>query len=204
MNKRTGIKIVGMLLIFQIHLFANFILKDELGIHAEFHSQIETLGKELFEKTGISSYMIILKTTDEVSLSILGKDKLAELPENSLILTFSELEKKVDIVASPEIYKLFDKEQILSPYPWTGTILPILGERIKKDPRHKYSVALFNGYADIVEQIAESKNIVLENAVGSSNKFVLNIIRAIFYGIIVFALGYIVYRKYFEKKGENV
>jgi len=194
---------IFLFLIFQSNLSANFILKDELGIHQEFHNQVETIGKELFEKSGISAYILILKTTNEVSLSEIGKEELAKLPKKSVLLTFTEFEKKVDIVASQEILALFDKEQILSPLPWSGTILPILGEKIKQDPRHKYSVALFNGYADITEQIANSLNIKLDNAVGNANKYVLNTIRAIFYGIIIFALGYIVYRKYFKKETQS-
>ena len=199
-------KIIGLFLlfyIFQNSLSATFIIKDELGIHPEFHNQIDVMGNELLQKTGISAHILILKTTNGESLSKIGGEELAKLPKNSLILTFTELEKKVDIVGYPETLKLFDKEQVLSPYPWSGTILPILGEKIKKDPRHKYSVALFNGYADIVEQIAETKSVTLDNAVGSSNKVVINIIRAIFYGIIVFALGYIIYKMYLRKKVKN-
>jgi hypothetical protein len=193
-----------LFLIAQSSLSANFILKDDLGIHQEFHKQVETMGNELFQKSGISAYMLILKTTNGKSLSTIGEEELAKLPKNSLILTFTEVERKVDILATPEVLKLFDKEQVLSPFPWSGTILPILGERIKQDPRHKYSVALFNGYADIVEQIAESKNIQLETAVGSSNKYVLNIIRAIFYGVIVTALGYMLYKRFFKKEENEI
>lgn len=189
-------------IIFLSGLSAEVILRDELSIHQEFHNSVEKIGAELFQKSGISTHILILKTTNGKHLNILGKEELAKLLEtekSSLILTFAETEQKVDIVASKELLELFDKEQILSPYPWTGTILPILGEKIKQDPRHKYSVALFNGYADIVEQIAKNKNIVLENSVGDSNKYVLNIIRIIFYSIIIIALTYLL-RKSFNKR----
>ncbi len=189
-------------IIFLSGLSAEVILRDELSIHQEFHNSVEKIGAELFQKSGISTHILILKTTNGKHLNILGEEELAKLLEtekSSLILTFAETEQKVDIVASKELLELFDKEQILSPYPWTGTILPILGEKIKQDPRHKYSVALFNGYADIVEQIAKNKNIVLENSVGDSNKYVLNIIRIIFYSIIIIALTYLL-RKSFNKR----
>jgi len=197
--------IIGVLIfyIFQTNLSATFVLKDELRIHPEFQNEIDVLGSELLEKTGVSAYVLILKTTDGESLTKIGSEELAKLPENSLILTFTELERKVDIVASESIFKLFDKDQVLSPLPWSGTILPILGEKIKQDPRNKYSVALFNGYADIVEQIAETKGVFLENSIGNANKVVINTIRAIFYGVIVIALGYIVYRKFFQKKDKS-
>ena len=194
---------IFLFLIFKSNLSANFILKDELEIHQEFHNQVEIIGKELFEKSGISTYILILKTTNGVSLSEIGKNELAKLPKKSVLFTFTEFERKVDIVASQEMLALFDKEQILSPLPWSGTVLPILGEKIKQDPRHKYSVALFNGYADITEQIANSLNIKLESSVGNANKYVLNTIRAIFYGIIIFALGYIIYRKFFKRDNQS-
>ena len=184
-------------------LSAQFIIKDELNLNPAFHQQIEEIGQELYQKSGIGVYIMIFSTTNGESLSTVGQQELNNLPLNSVILTFTEKEKKVDIIANTDILKLFDKEQVLSPLPWKGTILPILGEKIKEDVRNKYSVALFNGYADIVEQIAESNNIVLEHAVGNSNKYVLNTLRVIFYSIILLALGYMIYKK-FRKGSENV
>ena len=163
---------------------------------------MEKIATELFQKTSIEMFMLILHTTNGENITKIAKEELAKHSDQSLILAFTEVEKKVDIVATSSVLKLFDKEQVLSPFPWKGTILPILGERIKKDPREKYSVALFNGFADIAEQIANSKKVVLESAVGNANKFVLNIVRAIFYFIITLALGYMVFKKFF-KKGEN-
>ncbi len=186
------------------YLFGAFVLKDELGIHPAFHQQVNVLGEELHSRVGVDAYILILKTTDGESLSLVGKRELEKLPSNSLILTFTETEQKVDIVAYPEVLKLFDKEQVLSPFPWSGTILPILGERIKKDVREKYSVALFNGYADIVEQIAESRGVELENSVGNANKYALNSLRVVFYSIIFIALGYMFYRKFLKRREENV
>lgn len=203
MQRLKSLSVTIFFLLSTISLFGDFILKDEIGINKEFHEEVEKLGEELFQKSGISAYMLILKTTNSRSLSLVGLEELEKLGENSFILTFAEVEQKVDIVATEQVLKLFDKEQVLSPYPWSGTILPILGEKIKQDVRHKYSVALFNGYADIVEQIANNKDITLANSVGSSNKYVLNILRVIFYSILFIALSYLFYRK-FIKKGANV
>jgi hypothetical protein len=192
-------RIILTVFLFSVSLFGKYVLKDELFMHPEFINKIEILGNEVETKTGIAVYVLILKTTNGESLSIIGKDELAKLPENSAILTFTETEQKVDIVGYDEVLKLFDREQILSPYPWSGTILPILGEKIKSDLRNKYSVALFNGYADIVEQIAENKNVTLENGVGNANKIVINSLRLVFYGVIVFAIFFYFYKKFKRK-----
>jgi hypothetical protein len=185
--------------LFSVSLFGKFVLKDDLFMHPEFINKIEVLGNEVEAKTGVAIYVLILKTTNGESLSVIGKDELAKLPQNSAILTFTETEQKVDIVGYDEVLKLFDRDQILSPYPWSGTILPILGEKIKTDPRNKYSVALFNGYADIVEQIANSKNVVLENGVGDANKIVINSLRLVFYGVILLAVFFYFYKKFKRK-----
>jgi hypothetical protein len=181
----------------------NFIYKDEVHFTKEFYDEVNTLGTELFNKTGISVYMVIYSKTGDKHLVELEKELLnGVLPENSVVLGFADAEKKVDIQAHESVLKLFDRDQILSPYPWTGTILPILGEKVKGDPRKKYAVALFNGYADIVEQIAESRDVELSSAVGNSNKYVLNILRLFFYGTIVVALFYLIYRKFIKKGGK--
>jgi hypothetical protein len=186
-----------LLLFFEIPLLASFILKDELGMKVEFHDEVNIMGKELFELSGVGVYILMLHSTNGESLSKVGLDYFKTLPKNSTLLTFSELEKKVDIISDVEY--LFDKEQILSPYPWSGTILPILGEKTKGDPREKYSVAIFNGYADIVEQSADTLNITLDSAVGSANKIVINSLRLLFYGILLLALFYIIYKKVLKK-----
>ena len=150
------------------------------------------------------------------------KELGSQLQEPFIILGFSELDKKVDIYASPaSLYKDFNKAQILSPSAtfigavitgvmfarsfdeWSeimssygGTILPILAERAKgKDVVEKYSVALFNGYSDIAEQVAASKGKSLSSAAGSGSQTFIDIIRLIFYGVIALA-----FYKYFRGK----
>ena len=65
---------------------------------------------------------------------------------------------------------------------------------MKKDADN-YTAAMLNGYADIVEQIADSKGILLDEAIGSSNRNVINILRLIVYGTVVWAIGYVIYRR---------
>jgi hypothetical protein len=144
-------------------------------------------------------------------------------------LSFVELQHQVDILARPaSLYKDFDKGQILSPNATFigavvssvmfarsydevkellsnsgGTILPILAERTKDgETVKKYSVAMYNGYADVAEQIAASRGQTLSSSAGSGSQIFIDIIRFIFYGIILYALGTYVWRR-FLKKREN-
>lgn len=139
--------------------------------------------------------------------------ELAEkLKKPSVILSFVELKKQVQILANPpSLYKEFDKDRILSPNAtfigavvssvmfarsydevkefmstYGGVVLPILAQLAKGDDIvNKYAVAMFNGYSEIAEEIADSRGVTLESAAGNSNQTTIDVIRIIFYGVIL-------------------
>ena len=100
--------------------------------------------------------------------------------------------KKVEIFADSKTSQLFNKEQILSPNPESGTIIPIL---VSKNGKDVYNAAILNGYADIAEQIAEGLNLKLESALGSSNKTTLNFLRIFIYALIGLFVVIIFYKR---------
>jgi hypothetical protein len=130
----------------------------------------------------------------------------------------------VDILAYPtSLYEYFDKKQILSPISSPvqafviallnmdfsdmtsgGTILPLLAEKAKKgEVLGKYSGAMFNGYADIAEQVAANKGIELEHGVGNVNQISILIIKTLFYGIILIAIYMYIKRKLYLRRQKN-
>lgn len=180
---------VTTLFLFLLHSasFASLVvLKNEDIINKRAVEKIDTLGLELREKTGINSYVVALKTIGDKPLVVYEKELVSQLEKPYALLSLAKNEQQIDIVYSDELKDKFDKEQILSPYPWSGTIIPILTARKGED---KYSAALLNGYADMVEQIAYSYDVKLKSAIGNANKNVLGIIRFIFYFSIVLVIG---------------
>lgn len=111
------------------------------------------------------------------------------------MLVLSKASHRVDIFASEDAMKYFDKEGVLSPYPEKGTILPILANPKQKDI---YNAAIFNGYADIADQIMSYFN--LKPYYGNSNKDTLNIMRILIYGIVCIAILMLVQRRFKRKK----
>ena len=179
---------------------------------------VEKLGKELHDKTGIVLRLVVIK------------ELMKGFKEPTILLTFSELNQKVDILCRPEsLYKYFDKKQILSPTAssaqalfmalffsanfddfknnladYGGSIIPLLAEKSKGgETVQKYSAALFNGYADIADQVAASKGIKLENGVGNTNRYAMEIIKTIFYLIVLYGLYLYIKRKIYIKKSKN-
>ena len=223
-----GLYALTLLTLFSSSLHAEFLYKDEVVNNAVFAKQIETIGAELKAKTGVSLYLVMVRDVEgNQSISDYEKRISAETNDSVVILTFVELQKQVDILARPaSLYKDFDKAQILSPNATFvgaivssimfarsideakellsnsgGTILPILGERAKdEDIVKKYSVGMFNGYADLAEQIAGSRGITLSSSAGTANQTFIDIIRVIFYGTLLIALGRYLWGRFYERK----
>jgi hypothetical protein len=220
-----GLIALWLFLTIQTSLSAKYLYKDEVVFNQSFQNQVEILGAELYEKTGISLKLLMLKELPkDKNIVSYEKELINTFNEPTILLTFAEMDSQVDILASDtSLYKHFDKKQILSPIASPvqafvlalinmdfsdmtsgGTILPLLAQKAKKNQVvGKYSGSMFNGYADIAEQIAESKGVVLENAVGSANQTSILIVKVIFYGFIIYGLILYAKRKLFLRRQKN-
>lgn len=157
----------------------DFVIHDGI-VDERAVEKIEEMGSELFQKSGIK-VILIAKSTHDENIVAFEQNFAKNLTEPYVLLTLFQKEQKVDVFNSEGMDKLFDKETVLSPLPWKGTIIPLLASKKKEVG---VSPALLNGYADIVEQIAESKKIVLQSAIGSANKSTINFIRLGVYGFL--------------------
>jgi hypothetical protein len=184
-------------------LFGSYFYKDEVVFLDYVYHDIDTIGKELQEKTGIGLYVVALKELPKnTSIVQMEKELMHDLKEPAIVLAISEYDKQIDILARPkELYKLFDKDQVLSPFPNSGTILPILTMKAKDATvAQKFGAAIQNGYTDMAEQIADSKGVNLKSIPGNANKEVFNVLRVLFYGFILYALFLFIRKRYVQKK----
>lgn len=163
--------------------------------------KIREMGAELYEKTKVTVFV--------AAVAELNSTKPADLLEpikrehkDFALLYFSKNPTAVNIFASEDVKKLMDIDQILSPLPWRGTIKPIMSPAFSKDEDIKLSVAILNGYADMVDQVAESKGVKLDSSIGSGSKDSFKLIRWIFYAILLFFLGQYIYTKFRRRRGE--
>ena len=226
-----GLAALTLLIVFSLTLHAKFLYKNDVVQNDKFAEEIEHVGQELYDKTGVSVYLIMVRDLDNnQSIADFEKTLGTELEEPYVLLTFVELRKEVEIFARPSsLYKDFNKKQVLSPNAtfadalvtavmfgrswdnykemldnYGGTILPVLGEKTKgEDTLKKYSVAMYNGYADISDQIAASKGVNLSSSAGNGGKIFLDILRLVFYGTILFALIIYIRNKIRKRKDAN-
>lgn len=199
-----------IILFFNLSLQANFIVIDEVVKNQTFYDPIEAMGKELSEKTGINLYMSLIKELDDNQSIINHQQALMEtLNQPAVLLSFVQKNKQVQIYADDKsLYKTFDKDQIMNPlaiWPFfNGVIIPVLSVKSKDDiaAKEQYSAAMFNGYAEIAEQIAESKGVVLDTAVGNSSRNVYKILITILFLISAYTVFRLIY-DYQKRKREN-
>jgi len=223
-----GLYALTLTIFFQISLSAEYLYKDEVIFNPAFKGEVEKLGSELYDKTGISLRLIMLKELpNEMGIVEYERELLKTFSTPTILLTFSEMNSKVDILVNDaSLYEYFDKKQVLSPVAspvqaftmalfysdsfsrfgdiassYGGTIIPLLAGKAKKgEVLGKYSASMFNGYADIAEQIADSKGIVLENAVGNSNQNSILFVKVLFYGFIVYAIFMYIKRRLYARR----
>ena len=220
--------------LFQTTLLAEYLYKDDVVNNPKFTEKIEDLGSDLYEKTGISLRLIMIRDLPhEVGIVEYEKKIIKEFDTPTVLLVFAELNSQVDIfVSDPSLYKHFDRAQVLSPVASTaqavaiaiffaeswdnfkelandsgGTILPLLGAKAKGgEITGKYSAAMYNGYTDIAGQIAQSMNVDLKHGNGQGSRYVLTIIKVLFYGILLMGLVMYIRKKLYERRknrGDN-
>ena len=219
MHNTRGLAALILTLLFSTSLFAEYLYQDDVVQRETYSETINKIGQELFDKTGVSLYMIMVRELDtNQSIAEYALNIAQSMPQPAVVVAFSEEPKQVQIVASPaSMYEEFDRGMILSPNAsfigavisslmfaesfddvqeemgnYGGVVLPVLAERAKgKDIIEKYAVAMFGGYSETAEQIAATRNVDLESAAGNGNQIGIDIIRYIFYGTILYAIfGY--------------
>lgn len=160
--------------------------------------KLNSIGKELKSKTGVSLDLLTAENIKGINLKDIASSHIKTLQAPYVVLAiipkdFSSKAGQLDIFASNDALALFDKEAVLSPFPQTGSIIPLLTQNKGKDI---YNSSMLNGYADIADQIATSKNIILENSIGSQNRDTINIFRYLIYGSIILVIIVLIFRKF--------
>ena len=228
MKLSRGLFALLLTLFFHSSLLAEYLYKDELIFNPAFTQEIEKIGLELHQKTGIALRLVMLKKLPEGKGMVAYEEQMLQtLSEPTILLVFSEKDTKVDILANDaSLYALFDKKQVLSPVAsyvqaffvalfysdsfatfkelttnYGGAIIPLLAQKSKENELlGKYSGAMFNGYADIAQQIATSKGVVLESGVGDANQKSILAVKVLFYGFLLYALFLYIKRKIYRRR----
>ncbi|QIR75542.1 TPM domain-containing protein [Sulfurospirillum diekertiae] len=197
--KAKKLWLLCFLAFFPVLIFAKeFVIYDD-SLEERTAQKIEEMGSELFAKSGVKVILIAKKSGEGENILAYEQNFAKNLTTPYVLLTLFQAEKKVDVYQSAGLEKEFDREALLSPLPWNGTIIPLLTSK-----KNEVSVgpALLNGYAELVEEIAAYRKIELESAIGSANKITINIVRLLIYGFMAIVVILIIYKR-IKSRGQS-
>ena len=227
-----GLYALTLIILFQTQLVAEYLYKDEIVHKPKFSNEIELLGRDLYNKTGIALRLIIIKELpSNMNMYQFEQNVLQNFKEPTVLLTFSEMNSIIDIETNEKsLYKYFNKKQVLSPVTsyvqgfmmaafyaksWDefksmvtttgGTILPLLGGKAKKgEIADKYAAALFNGYLDIAQQIAHAKGVELGDGFDAqTNQTTLFYVKLFFYSFVLYGIIMYIRRIIYKRRHKN-
>lgn len=172
----------------------NYIIAHDNLIDPRAVSKINEIGNEVESKTGVKIFLFLKENYGiDDSLDMKEKFEKIKIYENEILksvhapyvlLTMSLDQTHLNLFTSEELNTIIDKNEILNDY-----VIPLLASKDKNKLLSKVSAALLNGYAQIADEIASSKNLTLESSIGSGGKTFGTIWKVFMYFIIITGLG---------------
>jgi len=203
LHKRAALfaALLSLFIIFPSFAHAGFIYEGDKLLTDKTIEKMKEMGDELYEKTGVTTALIVKQhLTKEEFLEIKNR-YLKELKPPYVLWIFSKTymdRKEIGInqmFNSPDLKGKFDKDALFSPFHGSFTKLLVI-EKSKVDPT---SAAFLNGYSDLVDMIAKSYGVKLKSSIGSESRTFINWIRLIFYIFIAYFTALIIKKRFFNK-----
>jgi hypothetical protein len=186
-----------------------FILSHDGLIDQRAQDKIFEIGSEVKSKLGVNLYVAIRENNGiDMEKSIVERRKLMKeydkfvlkgLKPPYAVLTLVTDQQYANILMSDDLKDIIDRDDVLD-----GYVIPLLASKDKNKLFAKTSAALLNGFAQMGDSIAASKNIKLDSSIGSGGKTASTIWRVFMYtiviiGILLYALIVLRERKYKKK-----
>ncbi len=181
---KVQVRFALLALLLPLLLNATHILKNDL-LNPEASKLIEEMGNELFEKTAINGYVVATNEnfSEKFNLVIYSKkyeDNMSKpyvmliFAPNAIITAKSETKGRVALIpSSKELAKLYDKSDVMDA---TIDVVAVQDKNTKED---KYNIGIVQGFSELADQIAASKNIEMTTTLPNETKIIVGILRVI-------------------------
>jgi len=202
-NKAVFSALFILLTLTPLFSFNGFTIEADKGILLDKAvGKIKEMGDELYQKTKVSTVLVVKKHLDKKSFLEIKNKYLTQTEKPYVVWIFSKTYEDRENIGlnqmfnSKELDGKFDKDSLFSPF--TGTFTKILTvHKSKVDPT---SAAFLNGFGDLVDMIADSYNVKLKSSIGSESHISLNIIRLVFYFIVILTIIVLIKKKFTKSK----
>lgn len=154
-------------------------------------TKMDQIAKELKEKTDISLYVAAREGLGGQDIREYEKQLRQQYEEPFVAILFALEEKKIDIIHSSGMEQQFDKKKA-----YWDSIIPLMPVKEKDKTVQRYSAALLNGHADIVQQLSAYNNVKLDSAIAGDHTEINTYVQYVFGFMIVSLLGVYLYSRF--------
>lgn len=184
----------------------SYILLHDGLIDQRAQDKILQIGSEVQSKLGVKLYVFIKENNGmNQDLPFTQRKKIMkdyekmvtkDLKGSYAVLMLVLDQRHATVIMSDDIKPLIDKRDIIDDY-----VTPVLASKDKNTLFTKTSAAILNGYAQMADALAESKELKLESSIGSGGKVISTIWKMFMYtlvlgGIILYAIIVMREKKY--------
>jgi len=183
--------LLALLLPFLLH--ATHILKNDL-LKPYASKLIEQMGDELFSKVGINGYVVATNENFPEKFNLVEYSKKYEVnmskpyvmlifAPNALITKESEQKGRVALLPSnQDLVNLYSKSDVLD------ATIDVVAVNDKNSKEDKFNIGIVQGFSELADQIAQSKNIELSTTLPNETRTLIGYLKILVYIGALFVL----------------
>ncbi len=181
---KVQVRVTLLALLLPLLLNATPILKDDL-LRPEASKLIEQMADELFSKTGIHGYVVATNENFPERFNLVAYSKKYEVntskpfvmlifAPNAIITKKSGQKGRVGLIpSSQELVALYDKSDVMD------ATIDVIAAKDKNSIEDKHNIGVVQGFSELADQIASSKNVELTTTLPNETRIIIGILQVI-------------------------
>ena len=181
---KVQVRFALLALLLPFLLNAAHILKDDI-LNPEAAKLIETMADELVSKTGINGYVIATNENFPERFNLVAYSKKYEanvskpyvmliFAPNAVVTLKSKAKGRVAIIPSDKaLSELYDKSDV------EDATIDVIAAKDKNSVEDKYNIGVVQGFSEMADQIAKSKNVEMTTTLPNETRLVVGILKVI-------------------------
>jgi hypothetical protein len=181
---KAQVRATLLALLLPLLLNATPILKDDI-LKPEASKLIEQMADELFSKTGIHGYVVATNENFPERFNLVAYSKKYEVntskpfvmlifAPNAIITKKSGQKGRVGLIpSSQELVALYDKSDVMD------ATIDVIAAKDKNSIEDKHNIGVVQGFSELADQIASSKNVELTTTLPNETRIIIGILQVI-------------------------
>jgi len=183
---RVGFALLALLL--STLLNATHFIKNDLT-NNKASIIIEDIGNELSSRTGINAYVVATNEKFPVGFNLVEYSKrydsnmskpfvLLIFAPNAMITTKSQARGRVGLItSSPDVKEMYDTDDV------KDATIDVVAAKDKNSKKDKYTIGIVQGYSELADQIASSKDIEMTHTIPNETRTIIAYLKyLVFFG----------------------